>query len=229
MTGGLGRFLRQNVIALLALFLALGGTSFAAASLINGRQIKPHTIAKNRLTNAAIRQLKGNRGPQGPQGTQGGQGAQGVQGPPGPITGDLPAGVSLRGNYMDAGNNGGSTNHSAVSFGLRLSAAPTVNYITAGGTPPAVCPGTLTDPQAAPGNLCVYEAQATNATSFRGVCNAEISGCPANQASREGFAIYALVETAGNPMYVFGSWAVTAPSSARPQAKPSGKLLPTVR
>lgn len=76
MTKDFGRFLRQNTIALLALFLALGGTSFAAASLINGSKIKPHTIARNRLTNLAIRQLKGNRGPTG---------SQGIQGPAGPV------------------------------------------------------------------------------------------------------------------------------------------------
>jgi hypothetical protein len=97
MKRGIGRFARQNVIALLALFLALGGTAFGAASLINGSQIKPHTIAKNRLTNAAIAQLKGNQGPRGAQGAQGTRGATGVQGaqgvqgvkgnqgPPGPV------------------------------------------------------------------------------------------------------------------------------------------------
>lgn len=42
MTRGLARFIRHNAIALLALFLALGGTSYAAASLISGSQIKPH-------------------------------------------------------------------------------------------------------------------------------------------------------------------------------------------
>jgi hypothetical protein len=77
-------FLRQNTIALLALFLALGGTSFAAASLINGSQIKPHTIAKNRLTNKAIKQLKGNRGLPGLQGTAGARGPTGAQGVAGP-------------------------------------------------------------------------------------------------------------------------------------------------
>lgn len=110
MKRGIGRFIRQNAIGLLALFLALGGTSFAAASLINGSQIKPHTIAKNRLTNAAIAQLKGNRGlrgaqgapgargPTGAQGTQGVPGVQGVQGkegPPGPVNLDYETGSQL--------------------------------------------------------------------------------------------------------------------------------------
>jgi hypothetical protein len=107
MKRGIGRFARQNVIALLALFLALGGTAFGAASLINGSQIKPHTIAKNRLTNAAIAQLKGNQGPRGAQGAQGTRGATGVQGaqgvqgvkgnqgPPGPVNLDYETGTQL--------------------------------------------------------------------------------------------------------------------------------------
>jgi hypothetical protein len=72
------------VISLIALFVALGGTSYAAATLINGKLIKPHTIAKNRLTNAAIKQLKGNRGPAGPAGSAGPQGPAGPAGPAGP-------------------------------------------------------------------------------------------------------------------------------------------------
>ena len=92
-----GVFVRQNAVALLALFVALGGTSYAAAALISGSQIKPHSIPKNRLTNKAITQLKGNHGPRGAQGAQGSsgptgaqgiqgaQGPQGVQGPPGPV------------------------------------------------------------------------------------------------------------------------------------------------
>jgi hypothetical protein len=87
MTRGFGRFLRRNTIALLALFLVLGGSSYAAATAINGKSIKPNSIPKNRLTKTAIKQLKGNRGLRGLQGARGAtgaQGVQGVQGPPGP-------------------------------------------------------------------------------------------------------------------------------------------------
>jgi hypothetical protein len=228
MTIRFGRFLRRNTIALLALFLVLGGTSYAAATVINGKSIKPNSIPKNRLTKTAIKQLKGNRGAQGLRGATGAQGIQGVQGPPGPITGNLPAGVTLRGNYMVAGDNAGSTIHNAVSYGLRLSAAPTVNYIVAGGTPPAACPGTVTNPQAAAGNLCVYEIEADNASSFRGVCDAETSGCPLGSASRDGFAVFVAPSTGGTPLYVFGSWAVTAPTSASPAHRPA-QAVPTIR
>jgi hypothetical protein len=209
MLKGLGRLARQNTVALLALFLALGGTSaFAAATLINGSQIKPHTIAKNRLTNKAIKQLKGNRGPQGlqgPKGTTGAQGVQGIQGPPGPFPDPLSPGHTLRGNYSTGAGNGNGVTISGVSFGFRLSAAPTVHFITVGTTPPAQCPGTVTDPQASAGHLCIYEGTQINVTAFRGECDPEQSGCIIGAGNREGFAVFAQASTVGNPMYTFGS------------------------
>ena len=83
------RHLQRHFVGYLALFVALGGTSFAAATLINGSQIKPHTISENRLTNGAIAALHGAKGApgapgaQGPAGPQGAQGPAGVAGPPG--------------------------------------------------------------------------------------------------------------------------------------------------
>jgi collagen triple helix repeat protein len=85
------------VVACAALVIALGGTSLAAANLINGSQIKRHTIAKDRLTKKAIRQLKGNRGPRGPQGPTGAQGpsgATGATGAKGATGAQGPAGVA---------------------------------------------------------------------------------------------------------------------------------------
>jgi hypothetical protein len=73
-----------NIIATLALFVALGGTSVAAVSYINGRQIRPHSIPKNRLTHRAITQLKANRGPRGLRGARGPAGPVGPTGP-GPV------------------------------------------------------------------------------------------------------------------------------------------------
>jgi len=63
-----------TVIATVALFVALGGSSLAAASFINGKHIKPHSIPTNRLTKKAIKALHGAKGPQGAQGPQGVQG-----------------------------------------------------------------------------------------------------------------------------------------------------------
>ena len=53
------------VISLVALFVALGGTSLAAANYINGKHIKPHSIPTDRLTKRAIKTLHGAQGPRG--------------------------------------------------------------------------------------------------------------------------------------------------------------------
>src|SRR5689334_14489626 len=45
----MSRFTYANVVATLALFLALGGTSVAATKLINGKEIKRGTIPADRL------------------------------------------------------------------------------------------------------------------------------------------------------------------------------------
>ncbi len=66
------------VISLVALFLALGGTSLAATRYIQGTHIKPHSIPKNRLTSQAIKGLKGDRGLTGPRGAIGNVGPPGM-------------------------------------------------------------------------------------------------------------------------------------------------------
>src|SRR3954449_4126086 len=72
------------VISLVALFVALGGTSMAAANYINGKHIKPHSIPTDRLTKGAIKTLHGAQGSRGPQGTQGIGGPKGDTGDIGP-------------------------------------------------------------------------------------------------------------------------------------------------
>jgi hypothetical protein len=81
---GFGGYLRQHHLAMLALFLALGGTSVAAASWIDGAKIKPNSIPKNRLTRSAIAELRGAKGPRGIAGPAGPQGPRGATGAPGP-------------------------------------------------------------------------------------------------------------------------------------------------
>lgn len=74
-----------TIIAAVALFVALGGGTVAYASgLINGSKIKNHSISKKKLTNKAVKQLKGSRGPAGPAGAPGAPGAPGATGPQGP-------------------------------------------------------------------------------------------------------------------------------------------------
>jgi hypothetical protein len=87
------KFLKHpaTVIATVSLVIAVGGGTAAYASgLIDGSQIKNHSIAAKKLTKSAIESLRGKRGrtgpggPKGPAGPAGATGGQGPQGPPGP-------------------------------------------------------------------------------------------------------------------------------------------------
>jgi hypothetical protein len=86
MTRGFGRFLRQNTIALLALFLALGGTTYAASTALVGKnsvaspQVVNGSLQTKDLSKKARKALKGNRGLRGLPGTPGTPGAKGDKG-----------------------------------------------------------------------------------------------------------------------------------------------------
>lgn len=88
-----------NVVASLALFIALGGTSFAAFTLgknsvksenIGKEQVKGVDIAKNAITSPKVKNgsllasdFKADQLPSGPAGAKGDRGEQGPQGPRG--------------------------------------------------------------------------------------------------------------------------------------------------
>ena len=97
------RHLRHNGIAFLALFVALGGTSFAAATVITGKNVKNSSLSgadvrNSSLTgsdvkdkslspgdfNGSVTGAQGATGPQGPKGDTGAQGPKGETGAQGP-------------------------------------------------------------------------------------------------------------------------------------------------
>jgi hypothetical protein len=95
------RLTYANTVATLALFLALGGSSYAALSVtgknvknssLTGKDVKNSSLGTKDVKNGALLagdfksgQLpQGAQGPQGPQGVQGLQGAQGDDGLQGP-------------------------------------------------------------------------------------------------------------------------------------------------
>jgi hypothetical protein len=100
-----GKLSYANVIATLALFVALGGSSYAAVQLSRG-DVKTKHLARGSVTSAKVKNRSlvgrdfkrgllraGPAGPQGPQGSAGPQGPRGVAGPrgiqgePGPTQG----------------------------------------------------------------------------------------------------------------------------------------------
>jgi hypothetical protein len=93
------RHLRRNAVAYLALFVALAGTSFAAATVITGKDVKNSSLTGKDVKNSSLTgtdvknkslapadfngSVQGPKGDTGAKGEQGIQGIQGVQGVPG--------------------------------------------------------------------------------------------------------------------------------------------------
>ena len=82
--------IRHNAIALTALFVALGGTSYAAVKLpagsVGSRELKRESVTLPKVAPAARRALQGIPGPKGevgPEGPAGAAGKPGDAGPPG--------------------------------------------------------------------------------------------------------------------------------------------------
>jgi hypothetical protein len=85
-----------NVIACLALFIALGGVGYAATQLpknsVGARELKRGAVTPPKLSPAAKKALAGSPGAQGLPGSTGPQGPEGKVGPQGPgaISFDIP-------------------------------------------------------------------------------------------------------------------------------------------
>jgi hypothetical protein len=222
-----GRLSFANVVSIVALFVALGGTSYAAIKLpknsVSSKQLKANSVTSSKVKNGSLLsqdfkagQLpKGATGSPGAPGATGAKGATGSTGPAGPITGTLPSGVTLRGDYALRVSNSivGQRMQTAISFGLQLPSAPVAHYIQAGGTVPPQCSGTAANPGASPGNLCVFEfvvnnitagTQTTfNAAGTDGVADPWGAGIAATATAGDG--------TTAVDTRVRGTWAVTAP------------------
>jgi hypothetical protein len=203
------RLTYANVIATVALFLALGGTGYAALKLPKN-SVGPKQLRSNAVTSAKVKagslvtsdfkrsQRASLRGPAGPKGDQG---------VPGPVTGSLPSGATLRGIYnVDFEPEAAAEISGAdISFGLRLPSKPTVSIQAPGAPPTSSCPGTAVNPEAAPGVLCIYKDAENAATTF--VCDLD---CDEGVAERYGATIY-IHSTGAGRAFSTGTWAVTAP------------------
>jgi len=204
------------VVACVALLVALGGTSVAAVSQlarnsVGTPQLRNNAVTTPKIRNNAITTLKvRNRSlraidfaagqiPQGPPGPQGAAGAAGAAGPAGPFPDALPAGETIRGAFNMGGTAAaaGHLANTSVSFAYALAAAPAIHFIRQGTAAPAQCPGNATFPEAANGNLCIYEAQRTNT-----------AGGQVNEVNRSGATIFVFATAAGG-FFSFGTWAVT--------------------
>jgi hypothetical protein len=199
------------IVACLALLVALTGTSVAAVSQLVPRnsvgpaQIRSNAVTRPKIRNNAVNSAKvANRSllavdfaagqiPAGPAGPAG------AAGPPGPFPDVLPAGETVRGAYNMGGTAAaaGGLANTGISFVYALAAAPAVNFVRQGTAAPAACPGNATFPQAANGNLCIYETERFNT-----------AGGNVNEVNRSGATIFVNATAAGG-FFSFGTWALT--------------------
>jgi S-layer homology domain len=94
----------------------------------------------------------------------------------------------------------------AISFPVPFAVAPTPHIILPGGASTAACPGSFSNPQAAPGQLCLYEAQRFNV--FPGEC--VLTGdSPCGHATEHG-GIFQMLAAAPALFFITGTWAATA-------------------
>jgi hypothetical protein len=151
------------LVALISLFVALGGTGYAATRLlprnsvgehqlrnsaVTGSKIRPRTIQLSDIATSTRSSLRGQTGPQGPQGPQG---AAGPQGPPGPGADIFHAAIDsgggrVRGNAI-ASTGGGGTGTYAIAFSRDVSACEATATLA------SVPGGSVVDPP--PGRITV--------------------------------------------------------------------------
>jgi hypothetical protein len=213
-------FLRGNAIALLALLVAVGGTSYAAVSLPKD-SVKAKQIAKSAVRTAEVK-----------DGTLGGADVQDgsltsadlqdgsltsadlqdgsvtaadlqVGTVPLDVTKPLPSGVTIRGFLNgDFHATGVSDWRVSASYPVPLAASPAGGYVD-GETPGETCTGTFANPTAPAGALCIYPDGASNPGI--GTNNHYVS-----YSTKWGFSVAWTATAAGDTFYP-ATWAVTAP------------------
>lgn len=219
-------------VATTALFLALGGTGYAAFSLpknsVGTKQLKTGAVTTKKIKNRAVTAAKINAtgltvpnalqannaltagsATNATNATHATNADHATRADSAPLPSTLPSGETLVGNYY-IDNKAAAANEYAsdsISFEIPLASAPTPHVILKGGTAPAQCPGSVTNPQATPGNLCVYEGDSSNRT-FVNVRN-ELTGADAAD-DPFGAGIWEYSAAAGESISG-GTWAVTAP------------------
>src|SRR5262245_24434502 len=191
-----------NGMATIAVFVALGGGAYAA-SQIGPNDIKRNAVRSKHIENGQVRSADiGNgqvRGADVDESTLQGLIRSGAT---------IPSGVTVRGNF--AAHEGGTGSHvidEAINFPIPAPQAltpTTVNFApgsNVGTDDDQDCTGSLDNPTAPPGKVCLYEGGGANASTAQGYIGAGIN-------ARLGFLI--IVNGSGE-VILTGSWAYRAP------------------
>lgn len=187
-----------TLLALLALFVALGGTGYAAMTLPRGSvgslQIRDGAVVSGKVRDGTL--LARDFAP----------------GELVPVA--LPPGRTQRGVYY-IGSSSAAGNQLAtgeITFPIPLARPPVAHFVRRSGPAPVECDGSPVRPTAAPGHLCVYEARQVQASEHR--VFDPVSG-EADGVVRVWGAALSVRSIRGGDMFSAGTWAVTAPGGQR--------------
>lgn len=195
------------IIAIIALIAALAGTAFAAVDKLSKQEKKEVKVIAKKF--AAVGPVEvvgpagapGPEGQRGPAGPEGPQGEPGEKGDPGPTETNLPSGKTLRGLWQFQTSDT-SEAYATISYPLRVVPTPVEEIFVEVGESNEECPGTVSNPQAKPGRLCIYAQTLVNTASFP-----QASG---NYDTTTGWRGTFEVTDPTKMALGYGSWAVTA-------------------
>jgi Collagen triple helix repeat (20 copies) len=208
-------YLKRHHIGLLALFIALGGTSYAAVKLprnsVGTAQLRKGAVTTSKLSRSAQAKLKqsgkpgpagaqgpkGDTGPAGPKGDAGAQGLQGIQGPkgdPGPtsaVVAGTNTGVTPGGFTAPVG---GTTTITLDRPGKVLVSLTGTYGVTCGGTACSRTIGVMLGDQSVPGAFVVLSpsanGSATSSSTASGIVTVAAAGT---------YTVGAQQKTSGSP------------------------------
>jgi hypothetical protein len=207
-------------VALMALFFAIGGPSFAAdavshaARLLTGKQIKDSSLTTRDVKNGSLLKadFKAGQLPSGPQGPKGDQGIQGPKGDKGDAgrsaLSPLQTGETVRGVIGSGGApTGGPLFHATFpSLPVPAPVALENDHVLVDGQddPLDQCTGSYADSTAPAGYVCIYLNFISNASGIGGFV-------PNGEPTKNGFGMFWTTPSATAPYVVEGDWAYTAP------------------
>jgi hypothetical protein len=210
----------SNALATLALFLALGGTTYAATKLprnsvgptqlrrnaVTSSKVKDHSLRRADVSSSELAALRGAAGSTGATGARGARGDRGDTSPF-PAPGTLRSGEVVRGAFA-AGEIVPANQELADAINLPVQAPVSLDFAhvnVAGGTddPGGLCTGSYADPTAPAGYACIYPSGETNAKNLQATV-------PGGMPTPQGLAVQYFAVATGYAELA-GSWAYTAP------------------
>ena len=221
------------IVSVIAVIIALSASAFAATQ-ITSRQIKDGSIQLKDLSRKAKQRLRtpGPRGPKGDKGDKGDKGNKGDQGDRGPAgasafnTATIPSGVTIRGAWGGryiAAVAGQQQNSYLLSYSFPAKAPQKLRDSdvqfganTAGpvGDADPACTGSVADPTAPPGKVCIYSNEGPNGTRSNSTLTGFKLSAAGVKTDADAYGFEVRIVDAGTvpgTLRAEGTWAYTAP------------------